>query len=189
MDCAEISSFTNTEITVRSLLIKFVSSNPVPHTSKTDMAEHRSYKNDFLKKATEIIEDNIADDRFGVSELAREMGMSRSNLLRKVKSLSGQSVSQFIRQIKLEHAMELLKRTSLNVSEVSFKVGFTSTSYFIKCFREHYGYPPGEAGKREPEDDIKSAASAGLGFLFCILATVTGAIWAKSAWGRFWAGM
>jgi len=138
---------------VISLLIKFVSSGLVPHTSKTDMAEHRNYRNDFLKKATEIIEDNIADDRFGVSELAREMGMSRSNLLRKVKSLSGQSVSQFIRQIKLEHAMELLKRTSLNVSEVSFKVGFTSTSYFIKCFREHYGYPPGEAGKREPEDE------------------------------------
>ncbi len=113
------------------------------------MADFRNYKNDFLRKAAEIIKDNVSDERFGVSELATEMGMSRSNLLRKIKSQSGLSVSQFIRQVRIEEAMEMLKQTSLNVSEVAFKVGFSSTSYFIKCFREHYGYPPGEAGKRE----------------------------------------
>ncbi|MCB2221644.1 MAG: helix-turn-helix domain-containing protein [Bacteroidetes bacterium] len=106
---------------------------------------------EFLKKVTEIIEENVSNEQFGVSELAREMGMSRSNLLRKIKKQTHLSVSLFIRQVRLKQSMELLKQTSLNVSEVAFKVGFSSTSYFIKCFREYYGYPPGEAGKREPE--------------------------------------
>jgi len=104
-------------------------------------------ENDFLNRITEIIEENLSDERFGVSELAREAGMSRSNLLRRIQKLTDLSVSQFIRQVRLKNAMEMLKTESLNVSEVSYRVGFSSTSYFIKCFREHYGYPPGEVGK------------------------------------------
>ena len=104
-------------------------------------------ENDFLIRITKIIEDNLSDESFGVSELAGEIGMSRSNLLRKIKIATKLSVSQLIRQIRLQHAMEMLKEGSFNVSEISFKVGFSSTSYFIKCFHDHYGYPPGEAGK------------------------------------------
>lgn len=110
---------------------------------------------DFISQITGIIEGNLDDEQFGVSELASAMNMSRSNLLRKVKKHTGLSVSQFIRQVRLEIAMDLLKEESYTVSEVSFKVGFGSSSYFIKCFREHYGYPPGEVGKSV------SAGSAG----------------------------
>ncbi len=110
-------------------------------------------ENDFLKKITEIVEDNISSEQFGVSELAAELGMSRSNLLRKVTKLSDVSVSQFIRQIRLKRAMELLQEGEYTVSEVSYKVGFGSTSYFIKCFGDIYGYPPGEVGKREVEEN------------------------------------
>jgi len=113
------------------------------------MPDSHSIKNDFLNKTTEIIEENISNERFGVSELARETGMSRSNLLRKVKKLTKISVSQFIRQVRLKNAMGMLRQTSLTVSEVSYKVGFSSTSYFIKCFHDYYGYPPGEVGKRD----------------------------------------
>ncbi len=102
----------------------------------------------------------MSNERFGVSELAREVGMSRSSLLRKVKKASGLSVSQFIRQVRLQRAMELLKKDSHTVSEVSFLVGFSSPSYFIKCFREHYGYPPGEAERRGYDE---SEALPGLG--------------------------
>ena len=104
---------------------------------------------DFISRATSIIEENLGDEQFGVSELAGEMNMSRSNLLRKVKKNTNLSVSQFIRQIRLEIAMDLLKEESFTVSEISYRVGFGSNSYFIKCFREYYGYPPGEVGKRE----------------------------------------
>src|SRR6056297_2741776 len=102
---------------------------------------------DFINHITEIISDNIADEQFGVSELAAKLHMSRSTLLRRIKKQSGVSASQFIRQIRLEMAFDLLKNESYTVSEVSYKVGFGSTSYFIKCFREQYGYPPGEVGK------------------------------------------
>ena len=119
-------------------------------------------EHDFLKKITEIIEENLSDERFGVSELAREAGMSRSNLLRKVKSLTNLSVSLFIRQVRLKRAMEMLGDHSLNVSEVSYRVGFGSTSYFIKCFREHFGYPPGEVGKHKSHTESSSVGrSAG----------------------------
>jgi TolB-like protein/AraC-like DNA-binding protein len=116
------------------------------------MSDSPQTVNDFLSQLTAIVEKNIANEQFGVSELADEMNMSRSNLLRKVKKETNLSVSQLISQVRLKRGMELLKTSGLNVSEVSHEVGFGSTSYFIKCFREYYGYPPGEVGKRtEPE--------------------------------------
>ncbi len=113
------------------------------------MPDSHSTENDFLDKITEIIKENISNEQFGVSELAREIRMSRSNLLRKIKKLTKLSVSQFIRQVRLKNAMEMLRQTSFNVSEVSYKVGFSSTSYFVKCFHDYYGYPPGEVGQRD----------------------------------------
>ena len=115
------------------------------------MSEPLNTDKDFLHQLNAIVERNISDEQFGVSELANDMNMSRSNLLRKVKKETSLSVSQLISQVRLTKAMALLKTTGLNVSEVSHKVGFGSTSYFIKCFREYYGYPPGEVGKRDLE--------------------------------------
>ncbi|UCG26756.1 MAG: helix-turn-helix domain-containing protein [Bacteroidales bacterium] len=106
-------------------------------------------ENDFINKVEEIIEENLSHERFGVSELAREAGMSRSNLLRKIKKVTKLSASQYIRQIRLKKGMEMLRQTSFTVSEIAYKVGFGSTSYFIKCFHDYYGYPPGEVGNRD----------------------------------------
>jgi TolB-like protein/AraC-like DNA-binding protein/Tfp pilus assembly protein PilF len=111
------------------------------------MSNRSSNRSDFIEQAEAIILENLANEQFGVSELADAMHMSRSNLLRIIKKQAGLSASQFIRQVRLEESMSLLKETSLTVSEISYKVGFGSTSYFIKCFREQYGYPPGEYGK------------------------------------------
>ncbi|MBN3582493.1 helix-turn-helix domain-containing protein [Algoriphagus aestuarii] len=109
---------------------------------------------EFLEILIAKIKMHISEEEFGVSDLAEEMNMSRSNLLRKVKKMTDLSVSQFINQIRLQQAMELLRKSSYNVSEVSHQVGFNSPSYFIKCFREQYGYPPGEVGKHpEPSED------------------------------------
>ena len=101
----------------------------------------------FIEEAEALILQHLANEQFGVSQLADAMNMSRSNLLRKIKKQTRLSASQFIRQVRLKEAMELLKEDSSTVSEISFQVGFGSTSYFIKCFREQYGYPPGEVGK------------------------------------------
>lgn len=105
-------------------------------------------RSDFLNKLTDIIHNNISNENFGVSELADAIGMSRSNLLRKVKKETGLSVSLFIRKIRIEFSVDLLLDGNHTVSEVSYEVGFNSPSYFIKCFHEHYGYPPGEANEK-----------------------------------------
>lgn len=123
------------------------------------MPDSNSIENDFLNRLTETILENISDEMFGVSELASEIGMSRSNLLRKIQKSAKLSASQFIRQVRLRKAMEMLRESSLTVSEISYKVGFSSTSYFIKCFGDYYGYPPGEAGKRDSnESDFNQIA-------------------------------
>ena len=101
----------------------------------------------FLGKITGIVQDRLSNEMFGVSELATELGMSRSNLLRKVKRITGLSVSNFIRNMRLEAGRNLLLSGSMTVSEVAYRVGFGSTSYFVKCYHDHYGYPPGETAK------------------------------------------
>lgn len=113
-----------------------------------------STENDFLAQLSTMVENNISNEQFGVTELAHAMNMSRSNLLRKVKKETSFSVNQLIRDVRLKRAMQLLQKNTLNVSEVAFQVGFSSTSYFIKCFREYYGYPPGEVGKRPIEEVV-----------------------------------
>lgn len=112
------------------------------------MPNDASFEDDFIRQLRAIVEKHLSNEQFGVTELADELNMSRSNLLRKVRKLSKLSVSQFIRQMRLEYSMELLQASSLNISEIAHQVGFSSTSYFIKCFREHYGYPPGAANKK-----------------------------------------
>jgi len=111
-------------------------------------------KNEFLQQLIAVVQEHMEDENFGVAELADKVGMSRSNLLRRVQKLTGVSVSIFIRQVRLHRAKELLQDSSLNVSEVSYRVGFNSTSYFIKCFREQYGHPPGEEAKRTTEVEV-----------------------------------
>lgn len=105
------------------------------------------FQGEFIEQAETIILENISNEQFGVSELADHMHMSRSNLLRKIKKKTQLSASQFIRLIRLQKGMDLLKETELTVSEISYQVGFGNNSYFIKCFREHYGYSPGEIRK------------------------------------------
>jgi TolB-like protein/AraC-like DNA-binding protein len=111
----------------------------------------------FLSEAKSAVLDNISSEQFGVSELADVMNMSRSSLLRKIKKQTSLSASQFIREIRLQKAAELLLNTELTASEISFEVGFSNPSYFTKCYREYYGYPPGEtkAKKEEKDDDLE----------------------------------
>lgn len=115
---------------------------------------------DFLHQFNAKVTENIGNEQFGVTELADALNMSRSNLLRKVKKATNLSVSQLISQVRLKRGMELLRAGTLNVSEVSAQVGFSSSSYFIKCFREYYGYPPGEVGKRASEPEPMPVASS-----------------------------
>ena len=98
----------------------------------------------FIQKLNEVVENNLKNETFGVTELAKQMGVSRSSLYLKVKSNTQKSVSRFICEVRLKKAYILIKEGSLNVSEIAYEVGFNSPSYFIKCFHEYYGFSPGE---------------------------------------------
>lgn len=135
-------------------MVLFLSSIVAP--KRCLMSDFPYAKNEFLSSVIAAIEQNISNEDFGVSELADQIGMSRSNLLRKVKSGTGLSVSLLIRQVRLHHAKDLLQKGNLNVSEICYKVGFSSTSYFTKCFREQYGYPPGEETKRSTDQKVSN---------------------------------
>lgn len=101
----------------------------------------------FIDRVKQIILHNIEKENFGVSDLAKELGYSRSQLLRKVKTHTGISVNKLISQIRLEESLKLLQQEDLTSSEISYKVGFSSPSYFNKCFLEYYGKTPGEYRK------------------------------------------
>ncbi len=118
------------------------------------MSDSSKIQQEFLIRLNEILEDNLENVQFGVSELAGVVGMSRSNLHRKVRDAAKISASQYIRNFRLGKAMELLQQTSYTVSEITYKVGFGSTSYFIKCFHEYYGFSPGELDNHQ-ETNIK----------------------------------
>lgn len=87
----------------------------------------------------------MENEKFGVEDLVREMGISHISLHRKLKTSSNQTISQFIREIRLKKAKELLLKEDLTVSEIAYQVGFGSPTYFNKCFHEYFGYPPGES--------------------------------------------
>jgi TolB-like protein/AraC-like DNA-binding protein/Tfp pilus assembly protein PilF len=113
----------------------------------------------YINKLIGIVEENFSNNNFGVAALAKGMGISHSGLHRKLKAISNQSISQFIRETRLKRARELLQLQAGTVAEVAYRVGFGSTTYFSKCFHDHYGYPPGEVKKHlnsEPDSDLKT---------------------------------
>ena len=97
----------------------------------------------FLQKVMEIIEEHISDDQLSIEKLSHEAGYSQVQFYRKIKALSGQTPSQFLRIIRLKRAAELLKRKSNTVSQVAYSVGFSSLAYFSQCFKEQFGVTPG----------------------------------------------
>ncbi|HEV7780940.1 MAG TPA: ATP-binding protein [Chitinophagaceae bacterium] len=103
----------------------------------------------FLANVMRSIEKNMEEDGFGVEDLAREVTMSRSQLHRKLVALIDQSPSDLIRQTRLLRAKELLEKKAATPSEVAFKVGFSSHTYFSKCFKEEFGISPSEASQAE----------------------------------------
>ncbi|MBU2912597.1 MULTISPECIES: helix-turn-helix domain-containing protein [Reichenbachiella] len=98
----------------------------------------------WLERVTAIIEENIADTEFNVQCLVQTSGMSRSVLYCKLKELTGFSTSEFIRTIRLKHAVALLRSGACSIKEVRYKSGFNSASYFTRCFKKQYGYLPSE---------------------------------------------
>lgn len=100
----------------------------------------------FLKQLHSIIQKNLSDSEFGVEDIGKQIGLSRVQLYRKVKAMTGSSVVDLLRKARLAKAKRLLESRSMSVSEVAYDVGFSAPSYFTKCFKDEYGMLPGEIG-------------------------------------------
>ena len=100
----------------------------------------------FLERAIEVVENHMEDSEFDVEKFVSEMYISRAQLHRKLKALTGHSTTKFIRLIRLKRAAKLLKGKTATVSEIAYKVGFDNIGYFSKCFKETFGKSPSQYG-------------------------------------------
>ncbi len=103
---------------------------------------------DFVTRFRALVEEKLHDPGLNVEDLGREMGMSRVQLYRKLKSLTNYSPNELLRQMRLKEAASLLASSDMAVSEVAYEVGFSSPSYFTKCYKEQFGESPTEVQKR-----------------------------------------
>ena len=107
------------------------------------IAEDGDTDSNFLDRLRQLVQEQMADSDFGVESLASDMSLSRVQLYRKVKALTGRTPVDIIRLSRLNRAKVLLAQGSKNISEVAYDVGFSSPSYFTKCFKDEFGMLPG----------------------------------------------
>jgi DNA-binding response OmpR family regulator len=96
----------------------------------------------FIKELQDTIEKNLSESEFNVEKLGKKLYMSRASLYRKIQALTGEAPRDFIRSYRLKRGAQLLKANFGNVTEVAFEVGFSSTAYFTKCFKEKFHQLP-----------------------------------------------
>lgn len=104
---------------------------------------------DFVEKFKALIEEKMGDSELNVEDLGREMGLSRVQLYRKIKSLTNYAPNELLRMSRLKRAASLLASSGMTVAEIAYEVGFTSPSYFTKCYKEQFGESPTEFLKRK----------------------------------------
>lgn len=106
--------------------------------------ESESMEEKFLQKALRSVEQNLDDPSFSVVRMAEDIGLSRTQLLRKLKALTGISPNEFIKDIRLQRAAELIRQKADTVTQIGYRVGFNDQSYFTKCFKKKFGVSPSE---------------------------------------------
>ena len=115
--------------------------------TSTDETPSTVAESAFLVRFREVVEARLEDSEVSVDDLAAEMNLSRVQLYRKVKQITGSSPVELLRTTRLKRAYQMLLTTDKSVSEVAYAVGFTAPSYFTKCFKEEYGMVPGDVRK------------------------------------------
>jgi signal transduction histidine kinase/DNA-binding response OmpR family regulator/ligand-binding sensor domain-containing protein len=131
-----LKSYLNQLISTRKILFK-------KYFSGIDFSENTtSLDQEFMLNVLNYINNNISDNDLNVEKLADELLLSRSKLYRKIKALTGLTANEFIRNIRLEKSKNYIENTEYSISEICYKVGFSSPSYFTKCFKIQYGVLP-----------------------------------------------
>ncbi|MBK7377951.1 MAG: helix-turn-helix transcriptional regulator [Ignavibacteriales bacterium] len=102
-----------------------------------------------MNKVIEVIEHHLSEEDFSIEQFGKEVGMSRVQLHRKLKALSGKSASNYLRSVRLNKAKQMIEEEKGNISEIAYSVGFSSPQYFTRCFKEEFGYPPSDVLSKE----------------------------------------
>jgi len=141
-----INNLINLRRRLREDLIKDLSKPGFPRfenaTSSINSADQ-----EFIKKATLIVENHLDDQEFTIESFGKEMALSRVQLHRKLRALLDYNTSEFIRGIRLSKAAQMLLEKQGNIAQIAYEVGFNNLSYFSKCFQEMYGKSPSDYGK------------------------------------------
>ena len=114
------------------------------HTDRSRALKRKGLDEKFITKVLEVIEEHISEESFSTDELGNEVGMSRAQFYRKLKALTGMPASIYLRTIRLAKAKKMIEENQGNISEIAFAVGFSSPSYFAKCFKDEFGYTPSD---------------------------------------------
>lgn len=118
---------------------------PTDVSADTDMAtDDEIPKSDFMNRFLKVLDTRFSDPTLSVEEIGQELGMSRVQLYRKTKALTGKTPVEIIRIERLRRARHLLEDESLSIAEVAYRIGFSAPSYFTKCYREYYGIAPSD---------------------------------------------
>lgn len=121
---------------------------------KASNIEVTSLDEKLIKRAIEVVEQNIMEPDFSIENLSQELGMSRVYLYKKLVSLTGKAPLEFVKSIRLQQAVQLLEKSDLNVSEVAYRVGFNNPKYFAKCFKEEYKVLPSAYAASKKQADL-----------------------------------
>jgi AraC-like DNA-binding protein len=101
----------------------------------------------FLDRVMMVIDQHVSEEEFSIEEFGKDVGMSRSQMHRKLKALTGKSTSLYLRTVRLAKAKQMIENQIGTVSEISYQVGFASPAYFSRCFKEEFGFTPSEVSK------------------------------------------
>ncbi len=121
---------------------------PVAEAASQKSVPVHDIDNEFYQRFVAIVNDEIGNADLSVEELAQRLGLSRVQMYRKLKALTNYSPAELIRNLRLRRAAQMLKNSEMTVSEISYSVGFTSPSYFAKCYREYFNETPSEVQAR-----------------------------------------
>ena len=106
-----------------------------------------------MERILKVVNEHLDDSDFGVEDLAKEVGLSRAQLHRKMKDMTGIAVSEFVRNIRLEQAVRLLEEQKINVTQVAYSVGFSNLAHFSTVFRKQFGVSPTEYIEQNVQSD------------------------------------
>ena len=100
--------------------------------------------NEFIKRFTQIVDENLTEKDLNISFLTERMNMTTSTLYRKIKGLTGLSANEFIRKYRLQKSLKYMKDEGYNISETAYACGFSDSGYFRNCFKQEFGITPSE---------------------------------------------